>query len=64
MLADYIAGKKALIREDGQENRLNNIGEAFWRGFHGERFIWDTAAPLYVAYKAGEALAKCSQSNH
>ncbi|WP_157657768.1 hypothetical protein [Burkholderia ubonensis] len=60
MLSDYTAGKKVLIREDGRENRLNNIGEAFWRGFHGERFIWDTDAPLYVAYKAGVAIAKVS----
>lgn len=60
MLADYTDGKKALFREDGGENRLNNIGEAFWRGFNGERFIWDTEAPLYVAYKAGAAVAKAS----
>lgn len=64
MLADYTAGKKALFREDGRENRLNNIGEAFWRGFNGERFIWDTEAPLYVAYKAGVAIAKVSGQPH
>lgn len=60
MLKDYAAGRKHLFRADGAENRLNNIGEAFWRGFHGERFIWDTEAPLYVAYKAGVAVAKVS----
>lgn len=57
MMADYVAGKKHLYHADGRENRSNNIGEAFWRGFHGERFIWDTAAPIYVAYTAGKAIA-------
>jgi hypothetical protein len=62
MLQDYVQGKADLFRADGQENRRNNVGEAFWRGFNAERYIWDPEAPLYVAYKAGAALAKARQS--
>lgn len=31
-----------------------------WRGVHGELFIWDEDSPIYVAYKAGVAIAKAS----
>ena len=60
MVADYVAGRNHLFRPDGRENRRKNIGEAFWRGVHGERFIWDEESPIYVAYKAGAAIAKAS----
>ena len=57
MLKDYRLRSSALFHGNGRENRSNNIGEAFWRGWHGERFIWDKEAPLYVAYRAGSAIA-------
>lgn len=61
MVADYRARNATLFnRSASTENRGNNIGEAFWRGWHGERFIWDKAAPIYVAYMAGAAIAKAT----
>lgn len=62
MVSDYTSRSPALFHKSGTENRLNNIGEAFWRGWHGERFIWDTQAPLHVAYRAGAAIAKATGS--
>lgn len=62
MVRDYRDHRSVLWNGPGgcYENRSNNIGEAFWRGWYGERFIWDKAAPLYVAYKAGAAIAKAT----
>lgn len=57
-LADYANRVPALFRKDGSENRSNNFGEAFWRGFNAERFIWSREAPIWVAYRAGAAIAK------
>lgn len=58
MLLDYRHGNKTLFHSGGRENRSNNIGEAFWRGWNNESYIWDKEAALYVAYKAGVVIAK------
>jgi hypothetical protein len=56
MVKDYRLRNRTLFRFPAGENRSNNIGEAFWRGFHAESFIWDREAPLFVAYRAGEVI--------
>ncbi len=60
MISDYRLRNSALFHFPAGENRSNNIGEAFWRGYHGERFVWDREAPLYVAYRAGAAIRQVS----
>jgi hypothetical protein len=61
MVADYRLRNASLFnRANDTENRGNNIGEAFWRGWHGEPFIWDRSAPIFVAYKAGASIAKAT----
>ncbi len=62
MVADYRMRNRALFHFPDRENRQNNIGEAFWRCWHGERFIWDKNSPLYFAFKAGAAIAKTTGS--
>lgn len=62
MVTDYRLRNRALFRFPNSENRQNNIGEAFWRGWHGEPFIWDKDSPLYVAFKAGALIARATGS--
>ncbi len=58
MLGDYAARAGALFHADGRENHSNNIGGAFWRGFHAQMAAWvDVDTPLYVAYMAGRQIA-------
>lgn len=65
MVGDYQSHSGALWHGPAgcYENHSNNIGEAFWRGFHGKRYIWDKAAPLWVAYRSGAAIAKATGSH-
>jgi hypothetical protein len=58
IVRDYESGHANLMSKHGQENRLNVIGEAFWRGFHNERYHGHPRAPLYAAYCAGREVAK------
>ena len=62
MLEDYRLRNATLFRFPAGENRSNNIGEAFWRGWHSERFIWDRESPLWVAFRAGQAIRKAAES--
>lgn len=59
MVADYKAHNSALFHKNGLENQSNNIGNAFWRGFHGQMALWiDPQTPLHVAYIAGKNIGK------
>lgn len=62
MVADYQARNATLFRKDGRENQNNNIGNAFWRGYHGQAAHWiDPQVPLYVAYVAGREIGKAAK---
>lgn len=61
MIKDYVDGNSALLYPDGRENRRNNVGVGFWRGFHDEPFIWDAKSPMRVAYWAGAAIAEAGR---
>ncbi len=59
MLSDHAARHGCLFHPDGRENHSNNIGQAFWRGYHGQLAAWiDRDMPLHVAYAAGEAVGR------
>lgn len=59
MVSDFEQRKSVLFHADGSENQSNNIGNAFWRGYHGQLAAWiDPETPLYVAYAAGKQLGQ------
>lgn len=62
MVKDYEGRNSALSRQDGRENQSNNIGNAFWRGYHGQLAAWiDPETPLHVAYVAGREIGRNRQ---
>ena len=62
MVADWNAHKGVLFHKDGGENQSNNIGNAFWRGYHGQIAAWiDADTPLHVAYVAGREVGKLAR---
>lgn len=40
------------------ENRSSRTGEAFWRGWHSERFVWGRESKLWIPYRAGRLIRK------
>lgn len=62
MVRDYEAKNSALFHKHGGENQSNNIGNAFWRGYHGQAAHWiDPQVPLHVAYVAGREIGKAAK---
>lgn len=59
MLHDYNTRNSALFYKGVAENQLNNIGNAFWRGFYNQPCYWiDLETPLGVVLTAGRKIGK------
>lgn len=64
MVKDYEARNAVLFHKHGGDNQSNNIGNAFWRGYHGQLAAWiDPETPLHVAYVAGREVARAAGKN-
>lgn len=57
----YVDRHGDLFAKDGKENRRNNLGATFWKGYRGELCLVRKNTPLWVAYKAGEAVGRAER---
>lgn len=62
IISEYFRKAPVLFLVDGRPQKMNNVGDAFWRGMDGQPYIGHVEAPLYVPYKAGVAI-KGAQGN-
>lgn len=58
VVALYRAGDPTLFDETKGENRSTKVGDAFWRGWHCERFAWGRQSKLRITYRAGQLIRR------